>query len=77
MPDIIRDGVCGRVFRAGDIADLRAKIRQLWDEAPGMRAACRAEYEAKYTPERNVKSLLAIYDNVIHHRPPAAGLDQP
>jgi glycosyltransferase involved in cell wall biosynthesis len=66
--DIVRDGITGLLFEPGDAADLAAKIR--WadahpEEMIRMGKAARAEYEARYTPERNHEMLMTIYEDAI------------
>lgn len=67
MGEVIEDGRTGLHFRPGDAEDLAAKVE--WavshpEEMAQMRRAARAEYEAKYTPERNYEMLMAIYRRV-------------
>lgn len=64
MAEIVEDGVTGRLFAPGDDRDLAASARALWEEAPRLRAACRAAYEARWTPERNLVHLRRIYTAV-------------
>lgn len=64
MPDIIEADRLGAVFSPGIAADFVTQAKELWEKAPRMRRACRAEYEARYTPERNLSMLGRIYDNV-------------
>jgi len=71
MNEIVRDGETGMLFNAGDIQDLTAKTRWLWEhpkDAERMGRAARREYEQKYTPERNFKLLSDIYETVIAGR---------
>jgi hypothetical protein len=68
MPDIIEAGRLGLVFAPGDADDFAQRAVELWERAPAMRAACRSEYEARYTPQRNLLMLRRIYDNVRAHR---------
>lgn len=68
LAEIVREGVTGLLFKAGDVIDLRAKIA--WaethpQEMVRMGRAARAEYEAKYTPERNYATLMDIYNDAI------------
>jgi glycosyltransferase involved in cell wall biosynthesis len=66
--DIVRDGENGLLFNPGDASDLAAKMA--WaaanpEEMTRMGRAARAEYEAKYTPERNYDLLIDIYEDAI------------
>jgi len=71
MAEIIEDGRTGLHFRPGDAGDLAAKVE--WVEAhpekmTRMRREARAEYLAKYTPERNYELLMQLYGRAIHAR---------
>jgi glycosyltransferase involved in cell wall biosynthesis len=62
--EIVQDGETGLHFTANDPHDLASKIQWAWShpeemEAMGRRA--RAEYIAKYTPERNYPMLMEVY----------------
>jgi glycosyltransferase involved in cell wall biosynthesis len=61
--DLIREGRTGLLFSPGDPDDLHRKLLQIADPEQSMEmgrgAWCR--YEAAYTPERNLATLLAIY----------------
>jgi glycosyltransferase involved in cell wall biosynthesis len=68
--ELVKDGVTGLLFNPGDAADLARKIA--WAEANPdqmlrMGCAARAEYEAKYTPERNYHILYGIYEEAIRY----------
>ena len=68
MAELIDHGRTGRLFRPGDAGDLAAAVD--WALAhPGelatMRGCARAEFEAKYTAERNYRHLIAIYRRAI------------
>jgi glycosyltransferase involved in cell wall biosynthesis len=68
MTELVRDGETGLLFDTGDVQDLAAKVRWLWDhpeEAIRMGQAARQEYRQKYTPERNYQMLSDIYETVI------------
>ncbi len=68
MGEIVRDGITGLHFRAGDSADLASKVNWAWtheDEMEAIGKRARAEYEAKYTRERNYKALMRIYESVL------------
>lgn len=66
--DLVDDGRTGRHFPAGDADDLAAQIGWFLDhpdDVASMRVEARAEYESKYTADRNLELLLDIYDQVI------------
>jgi glycosyltransferase involved in cell wall biosynthesis len=66
--EIVCDQQTGVHFNAGDSEDLAAKIKWAWahpNEMERMGRAARAEYEAKYTPERNYPMLMDIYNRVL------------
>ena len=66
---LVTHGRTGLLFRPGDP---RALVEQVeWalshpEELSLMRRQARAEYEEKYSPERNYQMLLRIYDRVLH-----------
>ncbi|MEK7405397.1 MAG: glycosyltransferase [Acidobacteriota bacterium] len=71
MREIIEDGTTGRHFAAGDAADLAEKVEWAWThpkELEEMGRAARAQYEAKYTAERNYRMLTEIYRRVQESR---------
>lgn len=68
LTEIMRDGETGLHFTPGDPADLAAKVEWAWTHPEQMRAMganARAEYEAKYTAERNYQMLMEIYQAAI------------
>ena len=71
MEEIVADGRTGLHFTPGNADDLAAKVEWAWahpEEMAAMGRAARAEYEAKYTAERNYTMLMEIYERVIHAR---------
>jgi glycosyltransferase involved in cell wall biosynthesis len=71
MQEIVEDGRTGLHFTPGDADDLAAKVEWAWthpDEMQVMGRAARAEYEAKYTAERNYQMLMQIYERVTRER---------
>jgi glycosyltransferase involved in cell wall biosynthesis len=69
MVSLVANGRTGLHFRAGDAADLAAKVD--WavahpEEIARMRREARVEYLAKYTPDRNYDILMQIYGRAIH-----------
>jgi glycosyltransferase involved in cell wall biosynthesis len=64
MAEIVRDGVTGLHFEAGNVVDLAAKVDWAWnhpEELVRMGHNARAEYEAKYKPSTNYRILMDIY----------------
>jgi glycosyltransferase involved in cell wall biosynthesis len=64
MGEIVGDGRTGLHFKPGDPVDLAAKVEWAWshpEEMAAMGRAARAEYEAKYTAQRNYEMLIEIY----------------
>lgn len=70
IAEIVVDGRTGLLFAPGDAADLAAKVAWARDHPAKMArmgAAARAEYEAKYTAERNYGRLIEIYAEAVDH----------
>lgn len=64
MAALIRDGETGLLFNPGDARDLAAKMVWAQTHPNAMRSmgeSARGEYESKYTPQRNMETLNAIY----------------
>ena len=64
MAEVIEEGRTGLLFTPGDAGDLAAKVE--WaaahpDELGRMRREARAEFEARYTAERNYQALMEVY----------------
>lgn len=71
IAEIVEDGRTGLHFTAGDPEDLAAKVewaRTHPQEMEAMGRNARAEYEAKYTAERNYGMLMEIYQHVMRAR---------
>lgn len=68
MRDLIRDGHTGLHFRPGDAEDLARVVADAFARPvvlTRMRAAARAEFEARYTAEANYRQLVDIYARVV------------
>ncbi|MBC8230469.1 glycosyltransferase family 4 protein [bacterium] len=68
MAAIIEDGKTGLLFEPGNPDDLAAKVCQMMENEDAvikMGKAARAEFEAKYTAERNHEMLMEIYEMAI------------
>ena len=69
--EIIESGKTGFHFNPGDAVDLASRVEWMWThqkEAELMGRAARAEYEEKYTAERNHELLMNIYGTVLNRR---------
>jgi glycosyltransferase involved in cell wall biosynthesis len=71
LPEIIQEGITGMVFQPDDPRDAAVRVASLWEAAPAMRAACRADYEMHYTPESHLRCLRELYETVIRDRHPS------
>lgn len=68
LSDVIQDGISGLLFDPGQAADLAAKVKWMInhpDDGGRMSTNGRAEYETKYTADRNYESLIGIYHRVV------------
>jgi glycosyltransferase involved in cell wall biosynthesis len=68
MQEIVDDGRTGLHFTSGDAADMAEKVQWAWsnpEETSNMGLEARAEFEAKYSAERNFGMLTEIYESVI------------
>ena len=66
--ELVKDGVTGLLFTPGDARDLAAKIEWALAHPEAMRdmgRAARAEYLARYTPQRNYQMLMEIYQEAV------------
>jgi glycosyltransferase involved in cell wall biosynthesis len=75
LEELVEDGVTGLVVRAGDAADLAARIDDLASDAgrlARMRAAARAAYVQRYTADSNYGTLMAIYGHALALARPSA-----
>lgn len=68
MAELIEHGRTGLLFRPGDSEDLAEKVAWAWAHPQAlakMGREARAEYEAKYTAERNYERLIEIYEAAV------------
>lgn len=64
MAELVHDGVTGRLFLAGDAADLADKVSQVANSSidlAAMRTAAREAYLERYTAAANYEHLMRIY----------------
>lgn len=70
LTEIVADGITGLHFSAGDPADLAAKVIWAWSHPREMEAMgrnARAEYELKYTGDRNYEKFLELWGRLGIH----------
>ena len=68
MEEIVADGLTGLHFEAGNADDLAEKIQWMIDhplESSQMGKNARQQYLEKYSPEKNYKMLMVIYQQAI------------
>ena len=71
MEEIVEDGRTGLHFTPSDAEDLAGKVEWAWrhpKETKEMGRNARAEYLAKYTPERNYQLMMQMYERVLMAR---------
>lgn len=63
LPSIVRDGISGLVFTAGNADSLLGAVRTSWKSGnlEQLGRGARAEFEVKYNEEVNYKMLMDIY----------------
>ena len=69
MQEIVSDGRTGLHFTPADSQDLAAKVEWAWthpERTQAMGTQARAEFEHKYTAEKNYPLLLEIYRHALH-----------
>ena len=67
IAELIDPGRTGLHFRPGDSEDLVAKVEWMRShpaELAQMRREARAEFEAKYTAQKNYQKLIEIYSRI-------------
>lgn len=71
MAEIVKDSLTGLHFAPNDAEDLAGKVEWVWghpQETREMGRNARAEYQAKYTPERNYQLMMQMYERVLKAR---------
>lgn len=71
MKETVTDGLTGVLFRADDPADLARKVEWAWshpNQLESMGKMARAEFERKYTGEKNLRMLEEIYRQALNER---------
>jgi glycosyltransferase involved in cell wall biosynthesis len=71
LAEIVAPGRTGLHFTAGDATELARAVDWAWshsDHVQRMGQQARLEFERKYTAERNYRSLMHIYDQLLDQR---------
>lgn len=71
LPEIVKNGTCGLIFRSGDAADLARNVLDLCAKPQTyqhFRAAARSEFERYYRGDRNAERLVEIYRQALRNR---------
>jgi len=71
MADIVKDHETGLLFETGKAEDLASKMRWMVENRDAcleMGRNARAEFDSRYTADRNFETLSAIYENVLKAR---------
>lgn len=66
--ELVRDGDTGRLVKAGDASDMRRKVQWMIEhpqECTLMGKRGRKLFLDRYTPDRNYRELMAIYDKAM------------
>ena len=76
VEELVSDGEDGLLFEPGNARDLAEKIRLLWDDPELCRrlgAAARAKAEQRWSTERHVERLRAVYEGCLGRSGDARG----
>src|SRR4029077_5781262 len=68
LPELVRDGETGLLFRAGDIGDLRRAVTWAMSHRADLRRMgerARALYEERFTPDAGYAALVHAYRSAI------------
>jgi glycosyltransferase involved in cell wall biosynthesis len=75
LEEIVEDQYTGLHFSPGNADDLAGKVEWAWanrSHVCAMGRAARQEYENHYTPERNYRQLMQIYEQTMRSRAQSA-----
>ena len=71
LAELVADGQTGLHFEPNDAADLARQVDRLGGDGAArsqMRSAARADFERKYTAERNIRLLTETYELALRRR---------
>ena len=67
LPDLVQDGRCGEVFKAGDAQALAGAIKRLLERTDYNEVCknCREEAETRHSEEANYRQLMDLYSSLV------------
>jgi N-acetylglucosaminyldiphosphoundecaprenol N-acetyl-beta-D-mannosaminyltransferase len=71
LPNIVKDGESGLLFRTGNALDLFQTSREVWEHPERLSSlgqGARQEFDRKYTADTNYETLMKIYDAAIENK---------
>jgi glycosyltransferase involved in cell wall biosynthesis len=71
VPDVIQDGITGRLVESGDVEGLARAMREMLTDRARTRQmaeAARADVSQRYTVEALVRNTEALYERLLHEK---------
>jgi glycosyltransferase involved in cell wall biosynthesis len=71
VPDVIQDGITGRLVESGDVEGLARAMREMLTDRARTRQmaeAARADVSQRYTVEALVRHTEALYERLLHEK---------
>lgn len=68
IPELVLDGVTGRLFEAGNVEDLTGKLLAMWNNRPKLRDMgqhARHRIETEFSMQKHADRLLEIYESLL------------
>jgi len=68
IPEVVKHGVCGLLFRPGDLDELAGRMRELWrnpEACARMGSAGRKRVRAEYSEEAYYGRLIGLYERAL------------
>jgi exopolysaccharide biosynthesis WecB/TagA/CpsF family protein len=71
LPNIVKDGESGILFKPGDSLSLCHTMKEIWgrsDQLSSLGQGARQEFDKKYTADTNYEMLMKIYDAAMENK---------
>jgi exopolysaccharide biosynthesis WecB/TagA/CpsF family protein len=71
LPNIVKNGESGILYKPGDALSLYHAMKEIWDRSDRLRSlgqGAREEFDKKYTADTNYEILMKIYDAAIGNK---------